>query len=146
MAQVDIDVGLSTGTFKAELRDPQGDPAGPASVISTGDPWSVYCEWQISGLIALFSGTWRIQVLLEGMGGVAQEFQKTATQTMVAGQTTPYTDSIGFSSGEITIPAGEDSLAFHVNAVLTARTAANAPLPVAALVDLGVVQIYRYPQ
>jgi hypothetical protein len=29
--------------------------------------------------------------------------------------------------------------------VLTARTAGNSPLPIAAMVDLGVVQIYRFP-
>jgi hypothetical protein len=145
MAQVDIDVGLSTGTFSAELRDPQGGAGGPSNVISTGDAWSVYCEWRVNGLIALFSGTWRIQVLLEGLGP-APESQRTATEPMLAGQTTPYTKSIDFPVGDITIPAGEDSLTFHVTAVLTARTGANAPLPVAALVDLGVVQIYRFPQ
>jgi hypothetical protein len=143
MAVVDIDVGAGAGTFQAIVRDPQGNPAGSASVIQVSDPWSVECTWQISGLIALFSGTWRVQVLLEGMGGVAAEFQRTANLPMVAGQPT-YTQSVDFAPNSINLGA-EDSLSFHVTAVLTARTAANAPLPVAAIVDLGVVQIYRFP-
>jgi hypothetical protein len=52
---------------------------------------------------------------------------------------------VTFPAGSIVLPATEDSLSFNVNAVLTARTSGNAPLPVAALVDLGVVQIYRFP-
>ena len=34
MAVVDIDIGAGAGTFEAALRDPQGNPAGSASVIS----------------------------------------------------------------------------------------------------------------
>jgi hypothetical protein len=64
---------------------------------------------------------------------------------MVANKTTPYTKQVTFPAGSIVLPATEDSLSFNVNAVLTARTSGNAPLPVAALVDLGVVQIYRFP-
>ena len=71
MAIVDIDVGAGAGTFEAAIRDPQGNPAGSASVIQVSDPWSVECRWQVNGLIALFSGTWRIQVLLEGLGSAA---------------------------------------------------------------------------
>jgi hypothetical protein len=144
MAVVDIDVGAGTGTFEAIVRDPQGNPAGSASVIQVSDPWSVECRWQVSGLIALFSGTWRVQVLLEGMGGAAAEGQRTENVPMVANQTTPYTRNIAFPPNSINLGA-EDSLSFHLTAVLTARTAANAPLPVAAIVDLGVVQIFRFP-
>ena len=144
MAVVDIDIGAGAGTFEAALRDPQGNPAGSASVIQVSDPWSVECKWQVNGLIALFSGTWRIQVLLEGMGGTAGETQRTQSVPMVANQVTPYTRSVDFPANTINLGA-EDSLSFHVTAVLTARTAANAPLPVAALVDLGVVQIFRFP-
>jgi hypothetical protein len=133
MAIVDIDVGAGTGTFEATLRDPQGNPAGTASVIQVSDPWSVECRWQVNGLIALFSGTWRIQVL-----------QRTENVPMVANQLTPYTRNVAFPPNSINLGA-EDSFSFHVTAVVTARTAANAPLPVAALVDLGVVQIFRFP-
>ena len=63
---------------------------------------------------------------------------------MVANQVTPYTRNVAFPANSINLGA-EDSMSFHVTAVLTARTAANAPLPVAALVDLGVVQIFRFP-
>ena len=143
MPQVDIDIGAGSGTFDAVLKDPQGNPAGPANVIQVSDQWSVDCTWQVNGIIALFSGTWRIQVLLEGLGA-APEFQRTETVPMVANQTTPYTRSVIFPSGSINL-AGQDSLSFHVTAVLTARTGANAPLPVAAMADLGVVQIYRFP-
>jgi hypothetical protein len=145
MPQVDIDIGLGAGTFDATIIDPQGNPAGPASVIQASDPWRVDCTWQVSGVIALFSGTWRIQVLLEGLGGGAPEFQRTETEPMVANKTTPYTKQVTFPAGSIVLPATEDSLSFNVNAVLTARTSGNAPLPVAALVDLGVVEIYRFP-
>lgn len=37
MAIVDIDVGAGAGTFEAALRDPQGNPAGSASVIQVND-------------------------------------------------------------------------------------------------------------
>jgi hypothetical protein len=145
MAVVDIDVGAGAGTFEAVIQDPQGNPAGPASVIQTSDPWSILCTWRVNGLIALFSGTWRIQALLEGFGSNAPEFEQGTTEPMVPGQTTPYTRSVDFPPGFITLPATEDSFSFAVTAVLTARTAANAPLPVGAQVDLGVIQIYRYP-
>lgn len=145
MAVVDIDIGLGAGTFEATILDPAGNPAGSASVIQSTDPWSVSCRWEVSGVIALFSGTWRVQVLLEGLGAGAPEFQRTELEPMVANQTTPYTKQVTFPGGSITLPATEDSLSFNVNAVLTARTAANAPLPVAALVDLGVIQIFRFP-
>jgi hypothetical protein len=144
MAVVDIDVGAGTGTFEAVIRDPQGNPAGTTSVIQVSDAWSVECRWQVNGLIALFAGTWRVQVLAEGMGGVAPEAQRTELEPMVANQTTPYTRNINFPPNSINL-GGEDSLSFHLTAVLTARTAANAPLPVAAIVDLGVVQIFRFP-
>jgi hypothetical protein len=144
VAVVDIDVGAGAGTFEAILRDPSGNPAGPASVIQVSDEWRVDCSWQVSGLIALFSGTWRIQVLLEGLGGLAPELQRTETVPMVANQTTPYTRNVVFPANTINLGA-EDSLSFQVAAVLTARTTANAPLPVAAMVDLGVVQIFRFP-
>ncbi len=146
MAVVDIDVGAGTGTFEAQLRDPFGNPAGPASVIQASDEWRVDCRWSVNGLIALFSGTWTVQVLLEGLGGVAPEFQKQETEPMVAGKTTPYTKPVVFPPNSINLGT-QDSLSFHVTAVLTARTGATppAPLPVAAMVDLGVVQIYRFP-
>lgn len=145
MAVVDIDVGAGSGTFEAIIQDPQGNPAGPASVIQASDEWSVRCTWQVQGLISLFSGTWRIQILLEGQGVNAPEFQQELTEPMVAGQTTPYTRDVVFPANSIALPATEDSLSFQVTAALTTRTAANAPLPVAGTVDLGTVQIYRYP-
>jgi hypothetical protein len=145
VAVVDIDVGAGSGTFEAIVQDPQGNPAGPASVIQVSDEWSVRCTWQVQGLIALFSGIWRIQVLLEGLGSNAPEFQQELTEPMVAGQVTPYTRDVVFPANTIVLPATEDSLSFEVAAVLTTRTAANAPLPVAGMVDLGTVQIYRYP-
>lgn len=150
MAVVDIDVGVGSGTFQAILQDPQGNPAGSASIIQVSDAWSVRCTWEVQGVIALFSGTWRVQVLLEGLGLNAPEFQQELTppEPMVAGKTTPYPDPIRdvvFPAGSIVLPATEDSLSFHVAAVLTARTSAGAPLPVAAMVDLGIVNIFRYP-
>jgi hypothetical protein len=143
MAVADIDVGLGSGTFSAVVVDPQGNPAGPANVIQVSDPWSVSTTFQISGVIALFSGTWRVQVALEGIGGAAPETVKTVTTPMVPGQTTPYNANVQFNPGEINLGA-EDSVALQATALLTARTSANAPLPLAAMVDLGVIQIYRF--
>jgi hypothetical protein len=144
VAVADIDVGLGTGTFQAVLNDPQGNPLGPANVIQVSDPWSVECQWQVSGVIALFAGNWRVQVVLEGLGANAPETQKTEIEPMVAGQVTPYNRTIDFPANTVPL-GGEDSVSFKVAALLTARTAANAPLPIASLVDLGVVQIYRFP-
>jgi hypothetical protein len=143
VAVADIDIGLGSGTFEATLLDPAGNPAGPTNVIQVSDPWSVRCRYQVSGVIALFSGTWRVQVALEGIGGTAAETVKTVLTPMVAGQVTPYTTDVNFAPNEINL-GGEDSVTLHTVALLTARTSANAPLPIASMVDLGTVQIYRF--
>lgn len=146
MPVVDIDVHPGSGTFDATLKDPQGAPGGPVNVIQVGDGWTVDCTWSITGLISYIPGEWRIQVLLEGMGAAA-EFQETRTEPMVPLQTTPYHKPVEFPPNYFQQYLGaEDSVSFHVTAVLTARAMpVNAPLPVAAMVDLGVVQIYRFP-
>lgn len=140
MPQVDVEVSGGTGTFAADLLDPAGNP--PANVIQSSDPGLVRCTWSVNGLISLFSGTWRVQVLLEGLGAQAPEDERNATLQMNAGQTTPY--QLDIPLGAIQLPATEDSFSFKVAAVLTARTS-GFPLPVAAIADLGVVQIYRFP-
>ena len=143
MPDVDIDVSAGKGKFTATLVDPQGATGGPVNVIQLTDQWRVDCEWSVTGLIQQMSGTWRIQVLLEGLGGVAPEQQQpTQIVAMVPGQATPYTTQVVFPGGSINLGA-EDSFSFHVIALLTARDAAGNPLPVAAMVDLGVVQVYR---
>jgi hypothetical protein len=144
VAIVDIDVQPSTGTFDATIKDPQGAPGGPFNVINYADQWSVDCEWSVLGDIAQDSGTWRVQVVLEGLGGplAPEGIQRAGDVPMIPGQTTPYTTSVVFPAGSID-PGPDDTWAFHVAALLTNRDAANHPRPVGAMVDLGVVQIYK---
>jgi hypothetical protein len=140
VAIADVEISGGSGQFTATVEDPVGNP--PPNIIQESDAWRVACEWSVNGLISLFPGTWRIQVLLEGLGQNAPELQQEVTVAMVPGQTTAYTTTVDFAAGSITLPATEDSFSFHITAVLTARTG-TFPLPVAAMVDLGVVQIYR---
>jgi hypothetical protein len=141
--QVDIDVNAGAGTFDASLVDPQGAVGGPVNVIQVTDPFRVDCRWSVSGLIQQMSGTWRVQVVLEGMGGIAPEQQQpTQIVPMVPGQATPYTTQVTFPGGSINLGT-EDAFSFHVIALLTARDGLNHPLPVAAAVDLGIIEVYR---
>lgn len=160
MAKVDIDLNPGSGTFEATILDPHGSPAGLATVIQVSDEWSVDCKWEITGVPVTFPGTWTLQIVLEGLGAAAPEFAATETVAMTplpnATQTATYSRNVLFGPNQpppkrIDLPAGEDSISFQVTAVLTARMApvppatAGAPLPMAAYVDLGVVQIYRFP-
>jgi hypothetical protein len=143
VTQVDIDVSAGAGTFDATIVDPQGAVGGPVNVIQVTDTWRVDCSWSVTGMIRQMSGTWRVQVVLEGLGGAAPEQQQpTQIVPMVPGQATPYTTQVVFPGGTINLGT-EDAFSFHIIALLTARDGANNPLPVAAAVDLGMVQVYR---
>lgn len=143
MTQVDIDVNAGAGTFDAQLVDPQGAVGGPVNVIQVSDTFRVDCKWSVTGLIQQMSGTWRVQVVLEGMGGTAPEQQQpTQIIPMVPGQATDYTTQVTLTGGTINLGA-EDAFSFHVVALLTARDASNHPLPVAAVVDLGIIEVYK---
>jgi hypothetical protein len=143
VAIVDIDVQPSTGTFDATIKDPQGAPGGPFNVINYADEWRVDCEWSVAGDIAQDSGTWRVQVALEGLGGplAPEGTLRAADEPMIPGQTS-YATKVVFPARLID-PGPDDTWAFHVAALLTNRDAANNPRPVGAMVDLGVVQIYK---
>jgi hypothetical protein len=81
--------------------------------------------------------------VLEGLGGIAPEQQQpTQIVPMVPGQATPYTTQVNFPGGSINLGT-EDAFSFHVIALLTSRDGLNHPLPVAAAVDLGIIEVYR---
>jgi hypothetical protein len=145
-------VGI-TGQFEANVIDPSGNV--PTNVIRITDVWRVDCSWYIDGLLASsLGGQWRLQVVLEGLGSALEgETVVTApppianwpTAPNLDGRTgpgNPYTHSFSFGPG---VPGlgGQPSVLGNVGVALTYIDAANTPGPIAAFVDLGVVQFFE---
>lgn len=140
---------ITSGSFTANVVDPGS--GNPTSVIRTEDAWSVSAEWSLQGpVVAILGGTWRLQVALESIGN--QGVEMVSPQTLVnyasgtltgvaPNQTMSFSASVNFPPGTPSI-AGAPDVAYHVSALLTYITPANAPGPFAAVVDLGLVQIF----
>jgi hypothetical protein len=139
-------VGVS-GQFQAQVVDPQGNQ--PTNVIRTGELLGIDCRWFIDGALASsLGGQWRLQVVFEGLG-TAVEFSGPSTapvpQAILDGRTgsgSPYTHEFRIPMTNA-ILGGQSSVLAKVGVALTYIDAANTPGPIAAFVDLGVVQIFR---
>ena len=142
----EVQIPPSTGTLAATIVDSGG---APMSIIQTEDQWQVDFSLDLAGPIWQFlPGTLRFQVALESIGSSPLEFEQSTTVPLAPPSPTPvtYTASVVFPASSINLGT-EDSVSFKVVALLTARgvNPPNAPLPVAGMIDLGVVQVYRYP-
>lgn len=140
---------ITGGTFSADVLDPGS--GNPTRVIRTEDAWSVSAEWSLQGpVVAILGGRWRLQVALESIGNQGVEMVSpqvlvnyaSGTLTGVApNQTMSFAASVDFPAGTPSI-AGAPDVAYHVSALLTYVTPASAPGPFAAVVNLGLIQIF----
>jgi hypothetical protein len=140
-------VGVS-GQFQADLVDPQGNV--PTNVFRTGDQLGVDCSWFLQGALASsLGGSWRAQLTLEGLGTAieitfpaAPPNPGPAVLDGRTGQANPYRHRIREPLSTAML-GGQPSVLAKVGIALTYRDAANTPGPIAAFVDLGVVQIFE---
>ena len=140
---------ITSGDFTADVLDPVGGV--PVRVIRTEDPWSVRAEWNVQGpVVAILGGTWRLQVALESIGNQGVEMVSpdvlvpyaSGTLTGTApNERMSFTSSVDFAAGTPSI-GGAPDVAYHVSALLTHITPAGSPGPFAAVIDLGLIQVF----
>jgi hypothetical protein len=151
MAVMDIPpIGVS-GRFEANLVDPLG-VVPPSNVYRIGDQLGVDCDWFIDGALASsLGGQWRVQLTLEGRGTALEVTRPPVPPTpgpaALDGRTGPppapgYRHQFreALNAG---ILGGQPSILVSVGVALTYIDAANTPGPIAAFIDLGVVQIFQ---
>lgn len=142
MATGTIDVVTGApGSLTAVVVDPSGNVLGPPAQIEVTNAWRVDFTWTMGGLVPFLSGNWDLQVVLEGMGGNAPEFEMGTTTPIVSGQTSYGPVSVNFPASSVTLGT-EDSFTFHSIALLTARDATGKLIPIGGYADLGIVQIF----
>jgi len=140
---------ITSGNFTADILDPVS--GNPTRVIRTEDPWSVSAEWDLQGpVVAILGGRWRLQVALESIGNQGVEMvappvfvnYSAGTLTGVApNERMSFAASVAFAPGTPSL-GGAPDVAYHLSALLTYTTPAGAPGPFAAVIDLGLVQVF----
>jgi hypothetical protein len=144
---------ISAGDFTATVLDPGSGT--PTTVIRTEDAWSVRTSWYLEGpIVALLNGRWRLQVALESIGNQGTEmvspsvFVNYSAGTLTGvypNQRMSFDASVAFPAGTPPL-GGAPDVAYHVSAMLTYLTPAGAPGPFAAVIDLGLIQIFDSPK
>ena len=144
---------ITSGDFTATILDPGSGT--PTTVIRTEDAWSVSASWYLEGpVVAILNGSWRLQVALESIGNQGTEMVAPAVfVTYGAGTLTGvYPNQRMSFNASVAFPAGTPSLggapdvAYHASAMLTYLTPAGTPGPFAAVIDLGLIQIFDSPK
>jgi hypothetical protein len=143
---------ITSGDFTAEVRDPGS--GAPTQVIRTEDAWSVYTEWNVKGpAVAILDGTWRLQVALESIGNLGVEMVTPAVLVpystgslsgVYPNEKMSFSASVPFAAGTPPL-GGQPDVPYHVSALLTFITPGATPGPFAAVVDLGLIQIFDSP-
>ncbi len=109
----------------------------PTNIVRRSEGWQVKLDWQTSGpLNFIMSGTWKITVYLEQMGG--GEFSlpgNTATEPFIS-QPNAYSKTMLFGAGSV--PAG----LYRASVVITIEGPGGVPGPIAGHEDLGLIQFY----
>jgi len=111
----------------------------PSNIIRTSESWFVRFNWTTSGLLNhVMCGTWKLQVLMERMGG--QEFNLNGGIVTEAFVSAPhnYSKTITFPPSTSPVPAG----LYRVTVIITMTGAGGQPGPIAGYADLGLVQFY----
>lgn len=144
---------ISAGEFTAVVQDPGS--GNPTSVIRTEDPWSVQADWYVEGpVVAILDGRWRLQVALESIGDqgvemvappVFVDYLSGTLSGVYPNQRMSFSASVAFPPGTPTL-GGAPDVAYHATALLTYLTPAGTPGPFAAVVDLGIIQIFDSPK
>ena len=143
MAQIEIFGPDISGELTATIVEVPAN--APNIVIPSTSDWRIECEWFLRPPGAVVGGEWRLQAFLEGQGA-RREFQTPPIVVAIDGRVSPpgptYTQNIEFPAPQA-VPVGEDQVLYRVSVALTYRTLQNRPGPFAALLDLGIVQIFR---
>jgi hypothetical protein len=144
---------ISGGDFTATVLDPGSGT--PTTVIRTEDAWAVSAEWYLEGpIVSILNGSWRLQVALESIGNQGTEmvsppvfvaYGSGTLSGVYPNQKMSFTSAVNFPAGTPPL-AGAPDVAYHVSAMLTYLTPASTPGPFAAVIDLGLVQIFDSPK
>lgn len=144
---------ITSGDFTAQVQDPGS--GAPTTVIRTEDAWSVSAEWYLEGpVVAILNGRWRLQVALESIGNQGVEmvapsvFVNYGSGTLSGvypAQRMSFAASVPFAAGTPPL-GGAPDVAYHASALLTYLTPAGTPGPFAAVIDLGLIQIFDSPK
>lgn len=116
------------------------DDRSPTNIIQTDQPWCVLYHFEAKGLLNhLMCGKWRLELLLEKMGG--QEFDLPESLRIHELDFASQPDDYVYVQ-EIPpkcVPAG----VYRAVATVTFRGPKNVPGPIAAFADIGLVQFYE---
>ncbi len=109
----------------------------PSDIIQLDQSWNVWFWFRTTGdLCNIMCGKWKLQVLLEKMGGGETDFSPTEVVDCVCGPNT-YVKNIHIP------PRKVDEGVYRVIATVRLHGPGGRPGPVAAFVDLGLVQFYE---
>jgi hypothetical protein len=144
---------ISAGDFTANVLDPFSGT--PTNVIRKEDAWAVHAEWYLEGpIVAILNGRWRLQVALESIGNQGTEMVAPAVLVdysagILSGtypnQRMSFHAHVNFPAG--TPPTGgAPDVVYHCSAMLTYLTPAGTPGPFAAVIDLGLIQVFDSPK
>lgn len=143
MAQIEILGPQITGELNARIVEVPAN--APTNVIPSTSAWRIECEWFLAPPGAVVGGSWRLQAFLEGQG-TGPESETAPIVVPIDGRVTPpgpsYRRNIEFPAPQA-LPGGVDQVIYRVSVALTYRTLQNRPGPFAALLDLGMLQIFR---
>ena len=144
---------ITSGDFTANVLDPGSGT--PTNVIRTEDPWAVHAEWYLEGpIVPILNGRWRLQVALESIGNqgtemvapaVLVDYSSGTLSGVYPNQRMSFHAHVNFPAGTPPIGGAAD-VVYHCSAMLTYLTPANTPGPFAAVIDLGLVQIFDSPK
>ncbi len=110
----------------------------PSDIIQLDQSWNVWFWFETIGdLCNIMCGEWKLQVLLEKMGGGETDVSPSKTIKCVCGSHT-YIDHIHVPARTI-----KEEGVYRVIATVRLFGPAGRPGPVAAFVDLGLVQFYE---
>jgi hypothetical protein len=128
------------GTLSATIVDVASN--APSNVIPQDKEWRIDCVWFLNAAGVVVGGNWGLQAVIEGLG-TAPEFQTPRLVVPIDGRVFPstYNQSITFPPPQDI--GTEDAALFKVGVALTYRTPAGTPGPLAAFLDLGVVEIFK---
>lgn len=141
MAQIEIFAPDITGELSAVIVEAPSN--APTNVIPSTSDFRIECTWHLQPPGSIVGGTWRLQAIVEGLG-TALETETVPINIPIDGRVFPqvYTQNILFPSPQTAVGA-QDAVLLKMGVALTYRTLQNNPGPLAAFLDLGVLQIFK---
>jgi hypothetical protein len=114
---------------------PHSGSGASQSIIQTSQTWHVKFTWTTTGpLNGIMAGKWKLQVLLEKMGGGETNLPTGLADVAFVSAPNAYEQIIDFAAGSV--KAG----LYRVTAIMTMTGTSGQPGPIAGFADLGLVQ------